>query len=86
MNKSSQSVSVSVGSPDPNRYYMAFPLDTDEHQAASRFEAKYGSPPEYIFTHARVLWAGPIPENTDPRIQPQESSQLEMFPKPKIYV
>jgi hypothetical protein len=45
-------------------HYLAFSADADWELAAERFEAKYGSPPQYIFTSKGLLLVGPIPDES----------------------
>lgn len=42
--------------------YLRFTLDHDEADAARRFAARYGQPPERIFEYKHDLCVGPIPQ------------------------
>lgn len=42
--------------------YLCFTLDHNEDAASSRFEQRYGAPPERIIEYDGKLWLGPVPE------------------------
>jgi hypothetical protein len=48
--------------PDPERFYVCFELADDEEEAARKFEARYGQPPDFIFDSKGLLFVGPIPK------------------------
>jgi len=39
--------------------YVCF-FCVDEQEITRRFQERFGRPPEYIFDHTRMTWAGPV--------------------------
>ena len=47
--------------PDPRLFHMCFEPTDDEDEAAAKFEAKYGFPPDHVFDSKGLLYVGPTP-------------------------
>lgn len=54
---------IQFGEPIKNIFYDCFTIENTVDYVKAKFERKFGKPPEKIFQHKSLIWAGPIRKN-----------------------